>query len=102
MAEPRDLEQWTTELAAALDLEVRGLDRGVDIAGVLDLARLAAHEVARPAAPVTTFLAGFALARGATLEQVAEIVARLAAVGPDADDDDADADADADAQAEPR
>ncbi|MDQ0892640.1 DUF6457 domain-containing protein [Agromyces ramosus] len=96
MAEPRDLEQWTTDLVAALGLDARGLDRAVDIAGVLDLARLAAHRVARPAAPVTTFLAGFALARGATLEQVADIVTRLARGA------DADADAHADAGAEPR
>jgi hypothetical protein len=29
---------------------------------VLDLARVAAHEVARPAAPLTTFLVGYAAA----------------------------------------
>jgi hypothetical protein len=79
MAEPRDLEQWTVEPAEALGL---GADGRVDIAGVLDLARLAAHEVARPAAPLTTFLAGFALARGASLEQVVDVVARLAEVEP--------------------
>ena len=75
MAEPRDLEQWTVELAGAFGLDP---DARVDIAGVLDLARLAAHKVARPAAPLTTFLAGVALARGASLEQVADVVARLA------------------------
>jgi hypothetical protein len=75
MAEPRGLEQWTVDLAGALGLDP---DVRVDIAGVLDLARLAAHEVARPAAPLTTFLAGFALARGTSLEHVADVVARLA------------------------
>jgi ABC-type cobalamin transport system permease subunit len=75
MTEPRDLEQWTVDLAGALGLDP---DVRVDIAGVLDLARLAAHEVARPAAPLTTFLAGFALARGASFEHVADVVARLA------------------------
>jgi hypothetical protein len=79
MAEPRDVEQWTVELAEALGL---GADAEVDIAGVLDLARLAAHEVARPAAPLTTFLAGFALARGANLEQVVDVVARLTEAEP--------------------
>ena len=79
MAEPRDLERWTVELAEALGL---GAEARVDIAGVLDLARLAAHQVARPAAPLTTFLAGFALARGASLEQVVDVVARLAEVEP--------------------
>lgn len=84
MTEPRDLEQWTAELVAELGLDARGLEHGVDIAGVLDLARLAAHQVARPAAPLTTFLAGFALATGATLEQVVDVVERLAGTGTEA------------------
>jgi len=55
------LDEWTVRLATALDLpaELAGLDvRQV----VLDLARDAARGVARPAAPLTTFLAGVALA----------------------------------------
>lgn len=59
MSEPRTLEDWVAELAAALDLPAES----VDIALLLDLARDAAHTVARPAAPVTTFLVGLAAGR---------------------------------------
>ena len=38
---------------------------------LLDLARDAAHEVERPAAPLTTFLVGVAVGRGATLDAAA-------------------------------
>ncbi len=51
------LAAWTAELAEALGFpEDFTLDRDV----VLDLARDAAHGVARPAAPLTTFLVGYA------------------------------------------
>lgn len=59
---PPSLEQWTSELAATLGLPS-------DLAGddaralVLDLARDVAHGVARPAAPLSTFLAGVAVGR---------------------------------------
>lgn len=49
------LQNWSTELGEAL-----GLDLEVDIEAVLDLARDAAHSVERPAAPLTTFLVGYA------------------------------------------
>ncbi|MFD9574642.1 NTP transferase domain-containing protein [Streptomyces sp. NPDC059982] len=52
------LEQWIT--AAKNEL---GIDVDVDIATLLDVARDAAHGVARPAAPLTTFLVGYAAAR---------------------------------------
>jgi hypothetical protein len=52
------LDDWTTALAAEL-----GLDVDVDTELLLDLAKDAAHAVARPAAPITTFLVGFAAAR---------------------------------------
>jgi hypothetical protein len=54
------LDEWAARVAAALDLpeDLAGLDvRQL----VLDLARDAARGVARPAAPLTTFLAGVAL-----------------------------------------
>jgi hypothetical protein len=41
-----------------------------DVAAVLDLARDAAHGIARPAAPVTTFIAGVAVGRGLPLSEV--------------------------------
>ncbi|KIF07354.1 molybdopterin-guanine dinucleotide biosynthesis protein [Streptomyces sp. RSD-27] len=52
------LEQWIN--AAKNEL---GLDVDVDTKALLDLARDAAHGVARPAAPLTTFLVGYAAAR---------------------------------------
>jgi hypothetical protein len=50
------LAEWVAELAAALDVDAAALDRDL----VLDVARDAAHGVARPAAPLTTFLVGYA------------------------------------------
>ena len=46
---------------------------------VLDLAREAAHGVARPAAPLTTFLAGYALGAEGGLDRLAELVFDLSA-----------------------
>ncbi|MCJ1715818.1 DUF6457 domain-containing protein [Microbacterium sp. M1A1_1b] len=51
------LTAWTAELAEALALP-DGFELDLDV--VLDLARDAAHGVARPAAPLTTFLVGYA------------------------------------------
>ncbi|WP_165064341.1 NTP transferase domain-containing protein [Marisediminicola senii] len=60
MADTRDkntiLTDWTAELTAAYDMS----DVPVDINAVLDLAGEAAHSVIRPAAPLTTFVAGYA------------------------------------------
>ncbi|MCX5196200.1 molybdenum cofactor guanylyltransferase [Streptomyces sp. NBC_00249] len=53
------LEQWIT--AAKTELAIEDVD--VDVKTLLDLARDAAHGVARPAAPLTTFLVGYAAAR---------------------------------------
>jgi Domain of unknown function (DUF6457) len=50
------LSQWSADLVAALKLD--GLE--VDIDDVLGLAGLAARSVVRPAAPLTTFLVGYA------------------------------------------
>ena len=53
-----NLHDWIDELCDVLDVEV-----DLDEALVLDLAREAAHNVDRPAAPITTFLLGYAAAR---------------------------------------
>jgi hypothetical protein len=55
-----NLHDWIDELCDVLDVEV-----DLDEALVLDVAREAAHNVARPAAPITTFLLGYAAARSA-------------------------------------
>jgi hypothetical protein len=39
-----------------------GIDLDVDVAGLLDMTKVVAHEVARPAAPITSFLVGYAAA----------------------------------------
>lgn len=55
---PEELEAWMTEVKAQLEL-----DDEIDIAAILDLARDFAHNVARPAAPLTTFALGLAVGR---------------------------------------
>jgi hypothetical protein len=76
---PDTLAAWVAELAAALDVDPAALDRNL----ILDVARDAAHGVARPAAPLTTIHVGYAAGlRGGTPQAVAEAAAlaqRLAA-----------------------
>jgi hypothetical protein len=71
------LEDWVKEASNAL-----GLSREVDVELLLDLAREAAHGVARPAAPVTTYLLGLAVAGGASAEQAAGTLTELAREWP--------------------
>ncbi|GAA0661662.1 hypothetical protein GCM10010193_11040 [Kitasatospora atroaurantiaca] len=54
----RTLDDWIAEVSAEL-----GIDLDVDVPGLLDLARVVAHGVARPAAPLTAFLVGYAAAQ---------------------------------------
>ena len=68
-----ELHEWTTRLIAELGLEGE-IDEGL----VLDVAREAAHNVLRPAAPLTTYLLGYAAARsGGRPEDVERIAARI-------------------------
>jgi hypothetical protein len=69
-----DLQDWTARAAAEL-----GIEDPVALGLLLDLSRQAAHRVVRPAAPVTTYLLGVAVGRGADLHETA---ARLAALLP--------------------
>jgi Domain of unknown function (DUF6457) len=65
------LPEWSTQLSRAL-----GIQPEVELDTVLDLARDAAHQVERPAAPVTTFLVGYAAAlRGGSADDIAACVA---------------------------
>ena len=66
------LEDWTAAVAAELNLPDI-----LDQAAVLDLARVVAHGVLRPAAPLTTWLAGMAVARGADPTDIAERIRTL-------------------------
>ncbi|MEV0253248.1 NTP transferase domain-containing protein [Streptomyces sp. NPDC050732] len=54
------LDEWISAVKDEL-----GIDLDVDTGALLDLARDAAHGVARPAAPLTTFLVGYAAAQAA-------------------------------------
>ena len=64
------LEQWVAAMAAELDLE----DLEVEVQPVLDLAGDAAHAVTRLAAPLTTFVAGYAAGRaGGTADDIREV-----------------------------
>ncbi|MER5947410.1 NTP transferase domain-containing protein [Streptomyces sp. NPDC001904] len=70
------LDEW---ISAAKD--ELGIDLDVDTGVLLDLARDAAHGVARPAAPLTTFLVGYAAGRaGGGPEAVAAAAAKAAAL----------------------
>ncbi len=72
------LDAWTTQVCGALDVDPASLDRDL----LLDLTKEVAHDVARPAAPLTAFLVGLAAGRdGGGAEQVraaCATVARLA------------------------
>ena len=52
----RILREWSDRLVAELGLA----DAPVDVDAILSLAGVAAHSVIRPAAPVTTYIVGFA------------------------------------------
>lgn len=68
----RTLDDWIAEVCTELDI-----DLDVDVPGLLDLTRVVAHGIARPAAPLTAFLVGYAAAtRGGGADAVAAAVAR--------------------------
>ncbi|MGW8328259.1 NTP transferase domain-containing protein [Streptomyces sp. NPDC055808] len=70
------LDEWITAVKDEL-----GIELDVDTRVLLDLARDAAHGVARPAAPLTTFLVGYAAAQaGGSGKDVAEAAHKAAAL----------------------
>lgn len=69
------LDDWVAALATELRVEL-----DVDVRGLLDLARVAAHSVDRPAAPLTTFVVGFAAGRQGDPDSVTELSERAAAL----------------------
>ncbi|MEU6646779.1 DUF6457 domain-containing protein [Saccharomonospora sp. NPDC046836] len=68
-----ELRKWTSTLCADLDLDPDCLDPGLIFAMARDVSRA----VAKPAVPLTTFLAGMAVAKGLP---PAEVAARLSAL----------------------
>ncbi|MFI1290817.1 NTP transferase domain-containing protein [Streptomyces sp. NPDC020792] len=69
------LDEWISAVKDEL-----GIDLDVDTRALLDLARDAAHGVARPAAPLTTFLVGYAAAQAEGGPEAVAEAARKAAV----------------------
>jgi hypothetical protein len=72
------LVEWAE--AVRRELELTGTEPlgKEDVDRVLDLAKDAAHSVARPAAPLTTDLLGIAVGQGADPVRAAEVLSRLA------------------------
>lgn len=72
-----ELDDWLRAVAAELDLG--DLDLSPDtVHTLLDLARDSAHEIERIAAPLTAYLVGVAVGRGAALGAAAAQVTELA------------------------
>jgi hypothetical protein len=70
------MDDWIEELCTALDVD----PSLVDLDALLDVARDAAHQVERRAAPITTYLIGLAAGRtGAPPEAITEMIADVAA-----------------------
>lgn len=67
------LDEWVATVCAELDLDPP------DTATVLDLARDVAHDVARPAAPVTALLVGLA---AGSVSDLPAVIARVRALLP--------------------
>lgn len=64
------LSEWNAQLSEAL-----GISAEVEIDEILDLARDAAHQIERPAAPLTTFLVGYAAAlRGGSRADISDCI----------------------------
>lgn len=71
------LEEWCRSLLQAYELD----DVEIDINEILSLAGVAAHSVVRPAAPLTTFIAGFAAGLAAGSGQATQSASMDAALG---------------------
>lgn len=67
------LATWIAQVTAEL-----GIPAPANSDVILDVAKDAAHSVERPAAPVTTYLLGYAVAHGADPMATANVLARLA------------------------
>jgi hypothetical protein len=73
------LDEWTAAACRELGLDPAETDTRL----VLDLARDVAHGVLRPGAPVTAYLLGLAVGRGADAAAAAGRLSALAAGWPD-------------------
>lgn len=69
----RRVDAWVAEVCMDLGVPVPQ-----DTSAILDVAKDAAHNVARPAAPVTTYLLGYAVAQGADAAAAATLLSTRA------------------------
>ncbi len=67
------LDEWVDAVRIAFDIE-----HEVDRNRILDLAREVAHNVARPAAPLTAYLLGLVVGAGGDLDDAAARIIELA------------------------
>lgn len=72
------MDDWVTAACAELDLD----PAQVPVPAVLDLAKDVAHQVLRPGAPVSAYLLGLAVGRGADPADAAVRLSALAASWP--------------------
>jgi hypothetical protein len=72
-----ELDDWLRTVAGELEVDDVELDDDA-VHTLLDLARDAAHQIDRPAAPLTCFLVGLAVGRGASLGSAAAAATTLA------------------------
>ncbi|MET8305716.1 DUF6457 domain-containing protein [Micromonospora sp. NPDC005173] len=72
------MDDWVTAACAELDLD----PTQVPVPAVLDLARDVAHRVLRPGAPVSAYLLGLAVGRGADPADAAARLSVLAGSWP--------------------
>jgi hypothetical protein len=71
-----NLSDWLDDLSEALEVDVE-----VDMDGLLDVARVVAHAIDRPAAPLSTFLIGYAAGvRGGGERNVSACIDRTSAL----------------------
>jgi hypothetical protein len=67
------LDDWADAVCAELGIDPQEATQKT----VLDLARVVAHRVDRPAAPLTSFFLGVAVGRGQPLAETAEKIQQL-------------------------
>jgi len=72
------LDEWISTVCAELGLDPAEANTGL----VLSLARDVAHSVLRPGAPVTAYLLGLAVGRGADPKEAATRLTALAQAQP--------------------
>jgi hypothetical protein len=77
-------ERWLQAVAAALGIDKTDLANPDAATAILDLARDAAHGVARPAAPIAAYAVGVAVGLGTPFAEAIRRATDVAAAWPEA------------------